>query len=78
MKVKDLIKDLQQYKDPNFEIVAFFWRQDDIEECAEELGIELSKEEVSEVIRWLERKADTGEGIDWDTIGYAIEYIKGF
>ena len=76
MKVKDIIKKLEQFENQDYEMVYNMFGEDDIRECAKDnyLGA-LSNEQVSKVIKYLERTADASIGISWETIIYAINTI---
>ena len=56
--------------------VAVVWQSDDILEKAEELGIQLTKQQVRDILQVLIDKHDCEHGITWDTIEYAVEEYR--
>lgn len=54
--------------------IAYFWHKQDIIDKAIEKEIELSDEQIQEVITYLE-KIDANVGINWDSIEIAIDEV---
>ena len=54
--------------------IGYFWHKQDIIDKAIEEEIELSDEQIQEVITYLE-KIDANVGINWDSIGIAIDEV---
>lgn len=75
MNIKEYIKYLEDNYDCDTEIINVIWLGDDVRQHAEDLGIEITDEQVTQVIKWLERKFDSDSGINWDTIEFAINEI---
>jgi hypothetical protein len=75
MKVKELIKELQKYKNQDYQLVYDMFCEDDIKEQAADMEVTLTDEQVTEVIEWLERKADATQGMCWETIDYTIQQV---
>ena len=55
------------------ELTVGCWGIPDIMEQAEEDGIEVTEEQLKEILNLMLRKADTRSGISWDTISYFIQ-----
>jgi hypothetical protein len=62
--------------DPDTEIVDMYWCGEDVRHQADELGIELTDEQVADVISLLSSKHDANIGINWETISYWIHVIN--
>lgn len=75
MNIREYIKYLENNYDCDTEIVNAIWLGDDIRQYAEELGIEITKEQVTHVIEWLDHNWDADLGINWNTIELAINEI---
>jgi hypothetical protein len=56
--------------------IRHFWCKEDIIQQAEVMGIELTEDEINDVMSKLE-DTDADIGINWDTISAAIDYVKG-
>jgi len=56
--------------------VRYFWQYDDIRCQAEVMDIELTEDEINDVMSKLE-DTDADIGINWDSISAAIDYVKG-
>jgi len=56
--------------------VRYFWQYDDIRYQAEVMGIELTEDEINDVMSKLE-DTDADIGINWDSISIAINDVKG-
>lgn len=54
--------------------IPYFWHKQDIIDKAIEKEIELSDEQIQEVITYLEN-IDANVGINWDSIGIAIDEV---
>jgi hypothetical protein len=55
--------------------ISIKWCDQDIYATAEEMGVEINKFQVSEVLQMLRRKHDATIGINWDVIKFWIDYI---
>jgi hypothetical protein len=55
--------------------IRHFWCEEDIIQQAEVMGIELTDDEINDVMSKLE-DTDADIGINWDTISAAIDYVK--
>lgn len=75
MKVKDIIKKLEQFADPDYQLVYDMFSEDDIREYAQTIEITLTNAQVRLVVDYLERKADAEQGMSWGTIEFAINQI---
>ena len=51
------------------------WHPMDIESVAEDMEIELTEDQVLEVMEIIVRRHDANIGINWDVIGSAIDYV---
>jgi hypothetical protein len=51
------------------------WDLEDIQNQAENMDIQLSKDQVLKVMYWIAKTYDTNYGINWDSIDSAIEYV---
>ena len=68
---EELIKELQARG-----YVRYFWHRDDIIYQAECDEVQLTEEEIDEVVELLERKTDANIGIDWGVISMWISEVK--
>lgn len=57
--------------------IAVFWMLDDVKQQAGDMEIEITDDQARDVLSLLLHKHDAGIGINWDTIGYWIEHVKG-
>ena len=55
--------------------ISIVWCAEDVLVKADEIGIELTGEQVSDVLGYVERKHDASIGVNWDTIGYWIDEV---
>jgi len=55
--------------------ISISWCDQDVEQKASEMGIELTKREVSDVLSDLERRHDADVGISWVTIACIIDEV---
>ena len=53
------------------------WGKEDIRGHAEQLGVELTEDEVNKVADLVAHKTDANVGINWDSIADWIYYVKG-
>lgn len=51
------------------------WHPMDVESVAEDMEVELTDDQVHEVLEILARRHDANIGINWDVIGSAIDYV---
>jgi len=66
---------LQVLRENNF--VMVFWNEDDVRKSAEDLEIELTDDQITNILYNLEAKFDASIGINWDTIEEAIQFETG-
>lgn len=66
---------LKNYKDAIIDgtAIALVWQADDVEMRAEERDIELTPEQVGDILHLLDHKHDASLGVSWDTIDYYID-----
>lgn len=55
--------------------ISITWTAEDVEYQAKNMDIVLSDEEVSEVLSLMESEYDATVGINWDIIGWHIDYV---
>ncbi len=67
---------LAQYLRDNRNCAFILWQPADIEHKAEEMGIDITEDEVGDVLSSLDSNADCNYGITWDHIESAIQDIK--
>jgi hypothetical protein len=53
------------------------WDLEDIQNQAENMDIQLSKDQALKVMYWIAKTHDANYGINWDSIDSAIEFVKG-
>ena len=70
--VAGLIARLKQYP-PDALCLGTFWLEDDFLS----LDGNLSEEEIAEAMRICDHSHDAGIGFNWDTLQFAIDYVKG-
>ena len=75
MQVKDAIKRLQEYHNPEDEIIFNIWQADDVVACAERLGCTLTLDEIEEVLFRAENGFDANIGINWEVLSVWIHEI---
>lgn len=51
------------------------WDADDIMSVAEKMDIELTEDQIREVMKLIVQTHDANIGINWDVIGSAIDYV---
>ena len=51
------------------------WDASDIESVAEDMEVELTEDQILEVMEIIARRHDANIGINWDVIGSAIDYV---
>ena len=73
MKVKDLIKRLESYKNQNEEVAVAIWHVADIKESAKGLKRKLSNKDCVSILKGIESSHDAGFGINWDIVNDAVE-----
>lgn len=83
MKVKDLIKQLEGY-DPEETLAVSIWSRDDVLSYLGEnpemaaVGVDLDGTGFTDqVLTHMERRFDANSGLNWDTLGFAIEAVEG-
>jgi len=75
MKAKDATKWLETY-DPEEEMCVLIWVGDDVRCVAKEKGMELTDEQVDEVVDTLHRRHDASIGVSWDVIDVNLDWIE--
>ena len=75
MKVKDLIKHLKKYNEPDDEIAYQIWTTEDVDTVAEELEVALTDEEKIMVIQNLNNNSDANSGMSWTDLEFEIDRI---
>jgi hypothetical protein len=76
MKVKDFIKRLETLNQDT-EIVDMYWTEEDVTCQAKNDGIDLSDDEVVNIIGLLSSEHDANIGINWDQISYQTQMVTG-
>jgi len=72
---KEYIDRLQRfYKDDDVLAIAI-WCADDVRARAGDMDIELTDEQVDNVLSYVENKQDANLGITWDTLDFWIEKV---
>jgi len=56
--------------------ISITWTDEDVLQRAEEMGVSLTREEISDVLSVMEADHDATIGINWDVISYHIERVK--
>jgi hypothetical protein len=74
--VKEAIEHLEKHHDPNEQICQIIWCANDVKMQAEEMDLEISEEEISDVLYEMEHRHDANYGISWETIDYYLGDIK--
>ena len=76
MKLKDFIKRLQDLNQPEMDIVDIYWCGEDVEAAAADRlePVTLTQEQIESIVDALAQNHDACNGINWDTIGYQIDY----
>lgn len=74
MKIKDLMNHLKQY-DPELDCAYSLWIPDDVIETAQNLGVNISNEQIEEVLYIVNESHDANYGISWQTLEYAIDNV---
>jgi uncharacterized protein YpuA (DUF1002 family) len=60
----------------NFQpVIIDRWNADDIQSVAENMDIDLTDDQVLEIMQIIVSSHDANFGINWDVIGSAIDYI---
>ena len=72
MTIKEAIAKLQKVQDKDQEICMVLWYDEDIIQKAKDMGYVLSKDEVDEVLQYLDKYHDATIGINWDVIDTTI------
>ena len=76
MKAKDHIKYLQKWHDPEEEIAVTVWCAGDVRDRAEEMEIDLSDSEVSEVLALMDNKHDCNIGNTLEAVDVWIDHVR--
>lgn len=74
MTVRELIEYLKTY-DSNMPLAFSLWQPDDVRWHAEENGIKLSEDEISNVLGIMHDKQDASLGLSWTTLECAVEQV---
>lgn len=56
-------------------ILRLDWWPDDFHATAEDLGVELSDEQLLEAMEIVARRHDATVGVNWDVVSNAVEYV---
>lgn len=75
--VVEIIKDLERNYKPEDQIACGIWTTDDVKTQAMNDDVELTAEQVDEVIDSVHKNIDAESGINWDVISQAIRDIGG-
>lgn len=70
---EEIQKAKQVLKDAGY--IGVYWCDDDIREAAKNMGIELTDDQVNDIIGYIERKHDANIGINWESIEVFIDMI---
>lgn len=54
------------------------WYVADVEEAANDLGVEITNEEAEEILHSVAHNFDANIGINWEVFYYHINTMKGF
>ena len=73
--VKEHIEKLKKWYNPDDELAIAIWGAVDVKSRAEDMDIELTDEQVRDVLSCVENKQDATLGITWDTLDYWIEQV---
>jgi len=76
MIVKDFIKYLENNYNPNDNIAYDIWCKEDVEAVAKDLEIELTEDELDNIINKINKHKSAEEGINWYVIESHIKYIN--
>lgn len=71
MIMKELIEHLQGYR-PDQTVACLIWLEDDVKTKAKEMGVRLTKDQITSVLENVEHKKDASLGISWDTLEFWI------
>jgi len=72
----DKLKDIQYDSDGNVIAIALIWSAEDIIQCAKDYNdIDLTKEQVSDVLSTILHRHDASMGVSWDVIEVYIDDI---
>jgi len=55
--------------------ISVVWCTDDVIQTAKEKGIELTEEQISDVLSLMQSEHDATIGINWDVIDYHIDTV---
>lgn len=58
-------------------MIAVYWCREDVKKMAEDMGILLSDEDISAILKNVLDKYHREDGITWDTILCEVEEIAG-
>jgi len=75
--VAEIIEDLQKNYNSEDHIACDIWTANDIEIRAINDDIELTDEQIDEVIDNVHKDIDAGDGINWDVVSAAIGSVGG-
>jgi hypothetical protein len=74
--VEQLIESLKTYK-PGAVLAVNIWCIDDVHQQADELGIKLTDEVATSIVRDMDINYDANEGLTWDVCrDYIAKYVK--
>lgn len=71
--VQDLIDKLQKYDDKSTPMLAILWHEEDFQGVQSDM----TKEQIIEAMGVVDKDYDAEIGVNWDTIGVAIDQVMG-
>lgn len=74
MNIGKVIEQLQRY-DPKTPCAWDLWLPDDVEEMAEQMDVELTEDEVRDVLYHMEKGKDATIGLTWTTVEANIDWV---
>ena len=73
--VRELKEHLESFKDDD--VIAFdIWQVEDVEGLCLELGIDLSLEQMQDVIWCMDSNKDANDGLNWDLMEHYIQEVR--
>ena len=75
------VKELKRHLDtfyPDDEVIAYdLWLKGDVADLARQLNIEITEEQVTNVLESMNRQKDSSIGMNWDVVETHIKINKG-